>query len=572
MKHNFIPRLLPFVALVFLVCVLPQVALARSYFQDTFGINNPSHEMELINREDLAGLNVSWISDSVRRPLIEYKEGEQIKYDWTKLVEMLNTYVGDLNMHLWLVVNPLTAIKTNGARRYRSKYLPIRGDAIDLYGAYLKELVNYTMTYRQDFKVSYWSVYNEPHRPYLEVFGQTQEDIEKAAKAYVRLVKKTYKIVKKLDPGARVVLGGAASNFKPSDIQFYHEVLERLNELDPLRENNRYFDYFDFHDYNYFNKYKVNRTGYGYLWFKQELLKPHGFGNKVIVIKEGATHTGKDLDGGAFVKRYQTERDQAEYAVKRAVFQYAQGARNVQWSTLREHDLFRGTPHSLFCYNGFIFNGTPTGDEDWFDAAKHIADPKIIITQDSGDPNLYTYTTAIFRENTGWNYKSSAHTWDELLAALSPEQQAELLAEGTIEISDGVKKLAYYTYKFMVDKLRDCDLRQVDKLRRNEDNDQIHLYKFQHADGAPIYVAWWDWFKEPDLTDKATTLNLDLPTPDAAVKIIKGIPAGESGADAECFLGQYPQFFPVTTEVAVANKIVVTLDTIPIYIELDDQY
>lgn len=567
MKQNFTLRLLLFVILVFLVCAVPRIAVATSYFQDTLGLNNPSNEMELVNHEDLTGLNLSWISDSVFRSNIEYEEGGVVKYDWTKLNEMLDAYVGDLGMHLWLVVNPLSVIKTTGARKYRGKYLPIRGEAMDLYATYLKELVKYTKRYQEGFRVSYWSVYNEPHRPYLTVFGETEADIQKAANAYVRLVKKTYKILSRLQPGAQMVLGGVASNVKSPHIQFFHKVLERLDQLDPLRENNGYFDYFDFHDYNYFNKYKVNRTGVGYNYFKRELLEPYGFRDKVIVLKEGATHTGMDLSAGAFLKRYQTEREQAEYAIKRAIFNYGQGARNVQWSTLREHDLFRGTPHYLFCYNGFTYNGSPTGDEEWFDPALHIADPKIIITQDPADPNLYTFTTAIFREGTGWDYKSSAHIRDEIQPALTPEQQAELLAEGTIEISDGIKKLAYYTYKFMAEKLRDCDLHKymIDKLRRNDDGDKIYLYSFQHADGTRIYVAWWDWFNELELSDKTVTLH--LPWVGSEVRIIKAIPEAESGADAQIFLGQYPDFFPSTTSTVSGQTVVITLDKMPVFIE-----
>jgi hypothetical protein len=150
---------------------------------------------------------------------------------------------------------------------------------------------------------------------------------------------------------------------------------------------------------------------------------------------------------------------------------------------------------------------------------------------------------------------------------LSPEQQDELLANGTIEISDGIKKLSYYTYKFMVEQLRDCDLRQIQKFRQNDDGDNFYLYEFRHAHGGPIYVAWWDWFRETDLADKTTTFHLNLPTPDSPVKITKAVPAAENGADAEIFLGQYPNFFPSNTDLSVANDVVVTLDRIPIYIE-----
>ena len=568
MNQNMMPRFFLVVAFLFLVFAFPQAALGRSYFNDTFGMNNPSQEMELIDGEDLAGLNIGWISDGVARSKIEYEEDGEVKYDWTSLNEMLNVYVDMLDMHLWLVVNPVTAIKTSGAKKYKKgKFLPIKDEAMDLYTAYLKALVSYTKHYKPGFRVSYWSVYNEPHGTYFSIFGKTDEGIDKAAKAYVRLVKKTYKIIRTRDPGARVVLGGVGSAAGPKGYQFYHKVLERLDELDPKRENNGYFDFFDYHDYNYFDKYKTNRRGYGYNWFRREVLKPYGFFGKVIVIKEGATHTGKDLDANGRLDIYQSESDQAEYAIKRAVFNHGKSVRNVQWSTLREHGLFQGSYHVNFCYNGFIFNGSPTGDEEWFDPVKHIADPKIIITQEPSEPDLYTFTTAIFREGTGWDYKTSVRTWEELEGALSPEQQDELLATGSLEIGDGIKKLAYYTYKFMVDKLRDCDLRQMDTLRRNDEDDSLYLYEFWHTDGTPIYVAWWDWFKEPGVVDKTTTFHLNLPTPNSQVRIINAIPTAESGADAEIFLEQYPDFFSTATALAVGNQVVVTLDRIPVYIE-----
>ena len=225
--------------------------------------------MDLINEHDLAGLDLSWISDNVARSKIEYEEDGEVKYDWTSLDDMLNLYVDVLDMHLWLVINPLSVIKTKGAKEYKDKYVPLRGEAMELYAAYLKALVKYTKTYKEGFKVSYWSIYTEPHRAYLSVFGQAEEDIEKAASAYVCLAKKTYKIVKKLDPGARIILGGVASSTKPTGYEFYDKVLERLDELDPLRENDGYFDYFDYHDYNTFHRYKTNRNGYGYNWFNK---------------------------------------------------------------------------------------------------------------------------------------------------------------------------------------------------------------------------------------------------------------------------------------------------------------
>lgn len=62
----------------------------------------------------------------------------------------------------------------------------------------------------------------------------------------------------------------------------------------------------------------------------------------------------------------------------------------------------------------------------------------------------------------------------------------------------GVKKLAYFTYKLMTEKLEGSDWNDIPRIQADAEN--VHVYRFhQRHKGSALYVAWWDWFKIKDL-------------------------------------------------------------------------
>ena len=98
-----------------------------------------------------------------------------------------------------------------------------------------------------------------------------------------------------------------------------------------------------------------------------------------------------------------------------------------------------------------------------------------------------------------------------------------------------------------------------------EDVDGVYLYRFLRQ-GQPVYIAWWDWFEDPGLTEKVVALTLPQITTDS-VLVTEAIPRAESGAEAEVFLEHYPDQF-ATAAVSVSNHTVTfTLGQSPVFIE-----
>ncbi|MDD5677962.1 MAG: hypothetical protein PHW60_08250 [Kiritimatiellae bacterium] len=61
---------------------------------------------------------------------------------------------------------------------------------------------------------------------------------------------------------------------------------------------------------------------------------------------------------------------------------------------------------------------------------------------------------------------------------------------------NNVPKIAYYTYKMMAEKLADYDMSQIESIAVARKN--VSVYKISKANSSEyLYVAWWDWFNEP---------------------------------------------------------------------------
>ena len=79
-------------------------------------------------------------------------------------------------------------------------------------------------------KIKYWEIWNEPDS---SIYWQPQDEM----KTYLRLLKKTYKAIKEIDPSAKVLLGGLTSG------GYY--ALKRIYEMD----GKNYFDIVNIHPF-----------------------------------------------------------------------------------------------------------------------------------------------------------------------------------------------------------------------------------------------------------------------------------------------------------------------------------
>ncbi|MBI3378711.1 MAG: hypothetical protein HY035_10000 [Nitrospirae bacterium] len=119
--------------------------------------------------------------------------------------------------------------------------------------------------------------------------------------------------------------------------------------------------------------------------------------------------------------------------------------------------------------------------------------------------------------------------------------------------SDGLshKKLAYYTYKKMVEILEGSDWNNIQTI---QESDGVYIYKFT-KNGKPIYVAWNDNSGEKQITISSITSG--------SAKITEAVPKYDSGKD----VSDYSAAFNTETESVADGKITITLKDKPVYVE-----
>lgn len=116
---------------------------------------------------------------------------------------------------------------------------------------------------------------------------------------------------------------------------------------------------------------------------------------------------------------------------------------------------------------------------------------------------------------------------------------------------DGSKKLSYYTYKLMVEKLEGSDW---DSIRTVQESDGVYSYKFV-KDGKPVWVAWNDNNAEKQITISGIA--------SAQVRITEAVPKYESGKEVT----DYNTAFNAETKSVSGAKITIRLKNAPVFVE-----
>ena len=129
--------------------------------------------------------------------------------------------------------------------------------------------------------------------------------------------------------------------------------------------------------------------------------------------------------------------------------------------------------------------------------------------------------------------------------------------KGSNDLGLGIKKLAYYTYKLMVEKLEGSDWNNIKTI---QESDNVYAYKFT-KNSKPIWVVWWDYF---DDTGTSKTITLDVGDFDSVI-VTEAVPDAESGADLN--ENDYPNFFNTETKTVNSGKISLTLGESPVFVE-----
>ncbi|NIA29626.1 MAG: T9SS type A sorting domain-containing protein [Actinobacteria bacterium] len=138
--------------------------------------------------------------------------------------------------------------------------------------------------------------------------------------------------------------------------------------------------------------------------------------------------------------------------------------------------------------------------------------------------------------------------------------------EGSNDLGLGVKKLAYFSYKLMTDKLEGSNWDSVQTLIDGTDN--IYAYKFTKTEtGGPVYVAWWDWFDDPGYSEGDTkVISLEVGSMES-VKITQVVPKAESGTELD--ENNYPAFFATELRPVENGRVTFTLSKNPVFVEAE---
>ena len=247
----------------------------------------------------------------------------------------------------------------------------------------------------------------------------------------------------------------------------------------------KYVDIIDKHFFGEENDYVAISEEMAYL---KDSLQNAGFNLDKLKfwITETGTYSGDPAEEpGRKDLPYQSEAQQAQGLVKRFAVAFGEGIEKVLWAWGIIEGF--GCDCCIFDYTGFIYDGN--------------IEPQ---TCDANDP-----------------YDRGA----------------------------GVKKLVYYSFKLLTDKIG--DFTNVERIQDSEN----YVYKFT-KNNKPIYIVWNDNGGSVTLTN----INSD------SVKITKAVPDAESGADLD--KSDYPNFFETEVKAVSNDKITITLGESPVFVEL----
>ena len=122
------------------------------------------------------------------------------------------------------------------------------------------------------------------------------------------------------------------------------------------------------------------------------------------------------------------------------------------------------------------------------------------------------------------------------------------------------KKLAYYTYKKMVEILEGSDWNSIETVRESGD---VYIYKLM-KNGKAVYAAWWDYFNDGSYTPgKTISVTLSGLNGTSAV-VTEAVPKFATGAEVT----EYSSAFNTGTVALSGGTATLTLGDSPVLVEV----
>lgn len=127
----------------------------------------------------------------------------------------------------------------------------------------------------------------------------------------------------------------------------------------------------------------------------------------------------------------------------------------------------------------------------------------------------------------------------------------------------GDRKLGYYTYKLMSEKLDGCDLSRIETVMEDDVN-HVYVYKFARH-GQNVLVAWWDFFADETYPSKKARKVVLTGMDTVRMEMTEAIPGFSSGKEVNS--RDYKASFKTNTFKVHKGEVSITLSENPVYLE-----
>jgi hypothetical protein len=337
-----------------------------------------------------------------------------------------------------------------------------------------------------------------------EIFNEPDIEFKNIPESYVNILKISYLTIKEVDPQATVCLGGQMAT--PHALNFLRKILPLLSSQHPVfgKENdmhNNYFDGFDLHYFGFYDEYR----------------NIHTRRKKIITVDEFFNLFKKY---GLFERKMITDRAGATY-----------------------------TGGNLENYKG-----RPLKYQNETEQSGYLVKRAIYLLS-KGIQSAWSQ----IREREEWKgRKKDFNCYVGLVYNGVPKGDK-------YDKGDGVKKLSYWTYKLLIEKIKESDWKNISTLHDGTNSDHLYLYKLMKKNGQPLYIAWWDYFDEKK-PGKTKTMTIEAGNIES-IKITEAIPNAEWGADLK--EKDYPKFFKTEVKKVVDGNVFFDLKEKPVFVEVE---
>lgn len=544
------------VAITWIIVITRSIGAEDKKEPIPFGVNNPFPDWQNLTDMDLdpksgrkyqeiitdtlKNLGVGWVTDSVFRKMVEklnygykYIFSSQPSYDDLVTLDfgfydnLIKAYE-DADTKILFVINPKSAweIIVNDNNKYKlaenNKNSGIQPPQTDLDFYYYKEYVAKLID-RYGAQIAGWFLFNEPADDY-----KTFQDIYDVD-SYLKLVEITYPIIKAKNPDAIVILGGPAANSK---LDFYAQVLAELEKKKSDPNSSCYrtgcFDIWDYHTYAVASEYEKIWAGnnrpalestppntniyqyknetYRYFRIYRDLLDSYGFNDKPLLTKEGGTYTGKDL-----------EVEKPAHSGRKLLLQDEKD----QAAFLVKRAVYLLSNHLK------LINWSTVLEHTAFQGEEH---------------GFFNYIGLIFN-----GVKNGDTTTKE--EYFKP-------------------KLSFYTYKFLIEKLKDADFQTFRQVYSTpvfgDSRFNAFVYEFKNSGNKTNYIAWLDYYYYDNTQNTPQRYELPLPV---AVSIILPEFAGKNIQMVKAIPDEQGKFDSLTKIVNPNGLLEIEFHKEPVYIE-----